>query len=95
MNLFSQIREVVLFFTLGWYRFTPLLKEEYPNLPIYTIHDSIATTSGNERIVETIMIEELTKHIGIPPTLKFDLWTHDSDFTKVSNSGDVDLPQAA
>ena len=50
------------------------IAKEYPKLPIFTIHDSIATTSGNEKIVESIMKEELTKHIGIPPSLKFDYW---------------------
>jgi hypothetical protein len=53
------------------------ISNEYPDIPIYTIHDSIATTSGNEKHVERIMKEELTKHIGIPPTLKFDYWISD------------------
>ena len=51
---------------------------EHPDIPIYTMHDGIATSSGNEKIIERIMKEELTKHIGIPPTLKFDYWVNDS-----------------
>ncbi|MCK4820512.1 hypothetical protein KA005_32405, partial [bacterium] len=49
---------------------------EHPDLPIYTINDSIATTSGNEKIIEAIMTEELTKYIGIQPKLKFDYWVN-------------------
>ena len=46
------------------------ISTEYPDLPIYTIHDSIATASSNENKVEYIMREELTQNIGITPNLK-------------------------
>jgi hypothetical protein len=48
---------------------------ERPDLPIFTIHDSIATTVGNEDYVQKVMQEELTKHIGHPPTLSVEYWT--------------------
>ncbi len=48
---------------------------ERPDLPIFTIHDSIVTTVGNEDYVHNVMKEELTKHIGCPPTLDIQYWT--------------------
>ena len=60
------------------------ISEEHPDLPIYTIHDSIATTSGKEGIVEAIMKAELAKHIGITPNLKYDYWITDANNTSVS-----------
>lgn len=47
---------------------------ERPDLPIFTIHDSIATTVGNEDYVSSVMMEELTKAIGIAPTLSPEYW---------------------
>ncbi len=49
---------------------------EKPNLPIYTIHDCIVTTLGNEHYVCEVMEAELTKHIGISPKLKKEYWTN-------------------
>jgi hypothetical protein len=49
--------------------------EEHPNqVPVFTIHDSIATTIENKEYVEGVMREELTRAIGLPPTLKPELW---------------------
>ena len=48
------------------------IAKEYPKLPIFTIHDSIMTTVGNEQLVSAIMIEELTKGVGKAPKLKLD-----------------------
>lgn len=50
------------------------IAKEHPNLPIYTIHDSIVTTKGNEGLVAAIMKEELTKGVGKAPSLKFEYW---------------------
>jgi hypothetical protein len=47
---------------------------EYPNAPIYTIHDSITTTAEYIDNVERIMNEELTKAIGYAPTLDRQYW---------------------
>lgn len=47
---------------------------EYPNLPIFTIHDSIVTTVGNEDLVAQIMKEELEKGVGKTPSLKYEYW---------------------
>lgn len=43
-------------------------------VPVFTIHDSIATTVEHREYVQTVMREELTKAIGIPPTLSVDYW---------------------
>lgn len=51
------------------------ISKERPHLPIFTIHDSIATTVGNEEYVKRVMEEELTKHTGYPPSLSIDYWT--------------------
>jgi len=47
---------------------------EYPLAPIYTIHDSISTTEEYVDVVKQIMIEELTKAIGHPPTIRPEVW---------------------
>lgn len=50
------------------------IAKEHPKLPIFTIHDSIVTTVGNEQLVAAIMKEELTKGVGKAPSLKFEYW---------------------
>jgi len=47
---------------------------EFPEAPIYTIHDSISTTEEYVEVVELIMKEELTKAIGHEPKLARDEW---------------------
>lgn len=47
---------------------------EYPNAPIYTIHDSISTTEEYVDVVEAIMTEELSKAIGHAPKLAREEW---------------------
>jgi hypothetical protein len=44
------------------------------NIPLYTIHDSIATTEEYSEIVNKVIYEKLTEYIGIPPTLKTEYW---------------------
>lgn len=54
------------------------IAEERPYLPIFTIHDSVITTVGNEGYIEAIMREELTLCIGYKPSLKIEYWrNHD------------------
>lgn len=47
---------------------------EYPDLPFFTIHDSIVTTVGNEALVSQIISEELEKGVGVAPKLKYEYW---------------------
>lgn len=53
------------------------------NIPVFTIHDCIATTVENKNFIEKIMREEFTKAIGIAPTLGIEEW-------KISN---IEHPQ--
>ena len=48
---------------------------ERPDLPIFTIHDSVATTVGNEDYVATVIKEEFGKAIGNEPQLTVDYWS--------------------
>jgi hypothetical protein len=50
------------------------LAREHPNIPFWTIHDSIVTTVSNVDKVEKIVEEELLDCIGLPPTLKREYW---------------------
>ena len=51
------------------------IAKEKPTLPIFTIHDSIVTTAGNEQIVHDIMRQELKDITGLVPTLKIEHWS--------------------
>ena len=44
-------------------------------VPVFTIHDSIATTSEYVEFVRNIMDEELTKAAGVHPNFKTELWS--------------------
>jgi hypothetical protein len=51
-----------------------IIANERPNLPIFTIHDSIITTKGNEEYVKGVLHKVLYEHIGLPPKLKEEKW---------------------
>ena len=53
---------------------TKILSKTAPDIPLYTIHDCIVTTVGNEDMVADVMTASLTKAIGYPPTLKPEYW---------------------
>ncbi len=53
---------------------TKRISKEYPKLPIFTIHDSIATTAGNEDYVFQVMEEELKRFVGAKPSLRIEPW---------------------
>ena len=44
-------------------------EEGNQQVPVFTIHDNIVTTEGNEDFVHRIMYEELERYIGISPPL--------------------------
>lgn len=50
------------------------ISKEMPEAPIYTIHDSIATTEQFVERVRMVIIEELEKTIGYKPTLEIEKW---------------------
>ena len=51
------------------------------NVPVFTIHDSIATTAENVGFVRNIMNEELTKAAGVHPSFKTELWSESNLMT--------------
>ncbi len=53
---------------------TKRIARERPKLPIFTIHDSIVTTKGNEDYVMQVMKHEMQMAIGIAPTLSIEIW---------------------
>jgi hypothetical protein len=54
---------------------TKRIARENPCIPLFTIHDSIVTTTGNEKYVQGIVIQELEKAIGFAPQLRVERWT--------------------
>lgn len=51
-----------------------LVDTQYPEIPIFTVHDSIATTEENVPVVESILNGVLLENIGISPVLKRERW---------------------
>ena len=51
-------------------------------VPVFTIHDSIATTAENVKFVRNIMDEELTKASGVHPHFKTELWSESNLMTE-------------
>lgn len=58
------------------------IAKERPKMTIYTIHDSIACTVGNEDYVARVMKEEMQKAIGVTPTVKFEYWKPENVVSK-------------
>lgn len=54
------------------------IARERPEMPLYTIHDSIVCPVGNEDYVAQVIREEMNKAIGVTPTLKYEYWTPDN-----------------
>lgn len=50
------------------------IAKEHPDLLIFTIHDSIVTTGGNEELVARIMKEALEGGVGKAQSLKYEYW---------------------
>lgn len=51
-----------------------IITEERPEIPLFTLHDSIITTEDNVEYVEQKLKEILKKYIGAEPTLKIERW---------------------
>lgn len=47
---------------------------ERPDMPIFTIHDSIACPVGNEDYVARVIKEEMMKLTGMRPSAKYEYW---------------------
>lgn len=60
--------------TLVLHRACKIISQERPEIPIFTLHDSIITTVGNEKFVHDILANVLLDAIGIAPKLKVERW---------------------
>ena len=60
--------------TLVLQRACKIISQEKPDIPIFTLHDSIITTVGNEKYVHDILANVLLDAIGIAPKLKVERW---------------------
>lgn len=58
------------------------ISREQPEMPIYTVHDSIVCPVGIEGYVAQVMKEEMKNNIGITPTVDFDYWTPENVYPK-------------
>ena len=56
-------------------RVVPRIQMELPNTPVFTIHDSIVTTVGNEDFVAMVMQEELTNALGLKGKTDIKYWS--------------------
>jgi len=50
-------------------------EERDHQVPVFTIHDSIATTTDYKDYVKSVMTDELHRSIGIPPRLSEESWS--------------------
>jgi hypothetical protein len=55
-------------------KITRRIAQERPQLPIFTIHDSIATTVGNEDYVQAVMTEEIKALTGLNASIGRENW---------------------
>lgn len=51
------------------------LKNTYPDVPLITVHDSIATTEKNYAVVEAELNHALKKYIGHTPSIRKEHWS--------------------
>ncbi|MEI9943291.1 MAG: hypothetical protein WDN26_03650 [Chitinophagaceae bacterium] len=50
------------------------INSTFPNIPIYTIHDSITTTNENVQYVRRVFEENIIKLLGVKPKFEVELW---------------------
>ncbi len=55
-------------------RVTKRISLEKPELPIFTIHDSVATTQGDEKYVSSVITEEVKQATGLDVKLGLEYW---------------------
>ncbi len=50
------------------------ITSEKPDLPIFTIHDSVVTTEGNQEYVKQVIADEMFRFVGEFPMLSIEHW---------------------
>ncbi len=71
---------------------TKKMAKDCPETPIFTIHDSILTTIGNEDYVDEFLTLELTKLIGHMPTLKVEREENCNEINMIASCQKGDNP---
>ena len=56
----------------------------YPDIPLFTVHDSIVTTVGNENIVQAAMEKIISAEMGVKPELKLEYWGTKAEMKKAA-----------
>lgn len=56
---------------------TKKFAKKYPNVPLYTIHDSVATTEEYVNLIKEAMEQELLEFFGIKPNIIPEKWMED------------------
>jgi hypothetical protein len=56
-------------------RIAKSISKQYPNLPIFTIHDSIVTLATSKELIRDIVKREFHTSIGLKPSLSVEIWT--------------------
>lgn len=56
------------------HRACKIISEKKPDIPIFTLHDSIITTEENIEFVQSVLKNVLKENIGIAPNLKIERW---------------------
>ncbi|WP_298417812.1 hypothetical protein [uncultured Kordia sp.] len=51
-----------------------IISEAKPHIPLFTIHDNIATTNEHKSFVKSILKKVLRRNIGVKPKLKVEHW---------------------
>jgi hypothetical protein len=65
------------------------LASERPKMPIFTIHDSIVTTVGNEDFVKTVMQDELLYWVGVQPNVSIEYWAKRNSIECTQQDGQI------
>lgn len=68
------------------------IAKEKKDLPIFTIHDSILTTQGNEGYVRSIMEEEIERYLKFKPNLAIEVYNPDK-LLPFNNSSESLIPE--
>ena len=63
---------------LMYERIVPRIYTNRPDIPMFTIHDSIVTTVDNKDYVQRVMLEEVKSALGLSAKTKIEYWRSDS-----------------
>ena len=67
---------------LMYERIVPRIHNNRPDIPMFTIHDSIVTTVDNQDYVQRVMLEEMNIALGLNAKTKIEFWRSSSEKIK-------------